>query len=309
MPNKIFELELNFSNVCTANCIFCSRPHGVGNIPLMEPDTFNVLLEQLGDVSFEMIQTSGNGEAFLNPHYLEYVAALRREFPNIPMWTYNNFSLMTQERAKAIVHEQLFDKVHVRVDSLEKWVFERNSNLNFENVMENIRYFLEINTSIPVVVLYNDINLYYDRVRTVINKRPTRDYYRDDELAQVKDEFAAIKEYFKPLANAPISFCKINPCLWGERLRAPRDEEAPCPKINVINQVIWVLPNGDCTACCYDDRQDAFIVGNIKETHILDIFYGEKRKNIIENIKNRVYKDYPCTNPRCCSFGDGIEAK
>jgi len=84
---------------------------------------------------------------------------------------------------------------------------------------------------------------------------------------------------------------------------------ASCPKIQVIEKVIWILPNGNCTACCYDDRQDAFVVGNIHNEHLLDIFYGDKRKDIIEKIKHRFYKDYPCTNPLCCGFAEGVEIK
>lgn len=309
MNNHIHEIELNVSNACLANCIFCSRPHGVGNIPFMEPETFNILVEHLKDVKFDIIQTSGNGETFLNPYYLDYIWALKYDFPDVPRWIYNNFSLITKERAEIIVKARLFSKIHVRIDSLQKWILERNSNLNFDIVMNNLKYFMSINTTTPLVILYNDINVYYDRCKKVLDKRPVRDYYTDEELAKVPDEFGDIEKFFRPLAKSEISFCKINPCLWGERRQAPRNGTTPCPKINVIEKVIWILPNGDCTACCYDDEQNAFIVGNIRDRHLLEIFYGEKRRQIIENIKNRVYKDYPCTNPLCCSFGDGIEAK
>ena len=43
-PRKIGEIELNFSNLCGAQCLFCSRNHGVGNSPFMEPETFGVLV-------------------------------------------------------------------------------------------------------------------------------------------------------------------------------------------------------------------------------------------------------------------------
>ena len=305
----IHEIELNTSNLCGANCIFCSREHGVGNTFFMEPETFNELVGQLMEVKFDIIQTSGNGETFLNEHYIDYIRTLKREFPNIPRWIYNNFSLMTKERADIIIDERLFNRVNVTIDSLIPWVYERSKNLNFERMFENLKYFLAINRQVPVTILYNDINRYYERCKKMLGRRPARDYFTDEELALIPDEFENIKHRIDLLNRGPLSFCKINPCLWGERRQAPRDENAPCPKINVIEKVIWVLPNGDCTACCYDDSQDAFIVGNIHETHLLDIFYGDRRREIIENIKKRAYKDYPCTNPRCCSFGDGIEAK
>jgi len=304
-PNNIHELEINFSNLCGANCLFCSRHHGNGNDPIMEPETFNELVNQLKDVKFNIVQTSGNGETFTNPNYLDYVRTLKQEFPDTPRWIYNNFLMMNKTRADIICDEQLFERVHTRVDSLIPWVFKKASNLNFDLVMRNIDYFLSVNQNTPLTILYNDVNVYYKHCQNVIGKRPSRDFFTDEELAQVPEEFEAIKQRFKGNVN----FCKINPCLWGERDQAPPDPDAPCPKINVIEQVTWVLPNGDITVCCYDDSQDKFIAGNIHEEHILDIFYGERRKEWIRKIKNREIKDAPCQDPKCCSFGGGIEAK
>jgi hypothetical protein len=310
--NVIEEIELNVSNVCTAECVICSRPHGCGNSPFMEEPVFEEMIKQLHDVKFKLVQTSGNGEAFLNPHYLDYVETLKTEFPHAPRWTYNNFSLLDKERANRIILDKLFDKVHVRIDSLHKWIFERNSNLNQDRVFENLEYFLSVNTRIPVVILYNDIKKYYKKCISWLGKRPSRDFFTDEELQQVPDEADQIKKHFQQFTNVPLTVCTIGHSLWGERMRAPKDTTTPCPKFNVISKVTWVCPNADVSVCCYDDNQRDFVAGNIMEDHILDIFYGEKRKETLRKIKNREITDYPCTNPKCCSMGGetfGIEEK
>lgn len=302
------EIELNCSNVCCAECIICSRPHGAGNKPFMEKDVFEMLVTQLQDINFKIIQTSGNGEAFLNPHYLDYIETLKTKFPHIPRWTYNNFSLLNRERADRIVEQDLFSKIHVRIDSLHKWIFEKNSNLNQNIVFNNLKYFLSINKKIPVVILYNNINDYYNKCKKVLDKRPIRDFFTDEELKQIPREEAEIKEYFSwysPLGTLAPTVCTIGHSLWGERLKASQNIKASCPKWNVIQNVIWVSPDGSVIVCCYDDYQSKFICGNIMEEHLLDIFNGEKRKEILEGIKNRKYIDYPCVNPVCCGFGDG----
>lgn len=305
-----YEVELNFSNVCCAECIICSRPHGCGNKFFMEWDVFNTLVSQLKDIKFEMIQTSGNGEAFLNPNYLDYIAILKAEFPKVPRWTYNNFSMLNKQRADVIVEENLFSKIHVRIDSLHKWIFERNSNLNQDVVFENLKYFLKTNTKIPVVILYNNINDYYNKCKRVLGKRPARDYFSDEELARVPREEQEIKEYFQKYSKVPLQVCTIGHSLWGERRKAPKDESSPCPKWNVINNVTWISPDGSVIACCYDDSQSVHVCGNIMQEHLLDIFNGQKRKEILEGIRTRKYKDYPCISPKCCGFGDGgMEAK
>jgi len=303
--NVIQEIELNTSNICGASCIICSRAHGNGNIPFMPPEIFNELVKQLKDVDFKMIQTSGNGEALLNPHHLDYISTIRKNWPSIPMWTYNNFSFMTKDKAERIVNERLFDSVTVRIDSLHKWIFEKNSNLNQDIVFENLKYFLSINKDIPVVLLYNNITEYYAKCLRVTGHRPARDYFSDADLAKVTNEEQDIRNYFQPFSKVPLRMSHMGHSLWGERHHAPLNPTAPCPKWNVINNVTWVCPNGDIDVCCYDDTQSRFVAGNIMKEHILDIFYGPKRAEILANIKSRAYKDYPCTNPVCCSFGDG----
>lgn len=308
MNNKIYEIELNFSNVCGAECIMCSRPHGVGNKFFMEPDVFSALKKQLSAVEFKMIQTSGNGEVFLNPHYLDYIEELRRAFPEAVIWTYNNFSMLTEERADRIVQQDLFDRVHVRVESLEQWVFEKNSNLNMRNVFKNLKYFLSINKKIPVVILYNDIRKYYAKCKMVLGKRPMRDFYENTQLLKMKDEEQDILKYFQVHANGtPLSISNISHCLWGERKQAPQDTTTPCPKLDIIKGVTWICPNGDVQVCCYADHQDEMTCGNIMEEHILDIFNGERRRLMIEKIQRREIIDYPCTNPKCCGFHEGQE--
>lgn len=310
-PNVIEEIEVNVSNICGAECIICSRPHGCGNKPFMERPVFNEMVKQLRDVKFKLVQTSGNGEAFLNPHYLDYVETLKIDFPHAPRWTYNNFSLLDRERANRIILDKLFDKVHVRIDSLHPWIFERNSNLNQETVFENLKYFLSVNTRIPVVILYNDIKKYYKKCISWLGKRPKRDFFTDDELKVVPDEAGNIKQYFQRYSNVPITVCTIGHSLWGERLYAAKDTKTPCPKFNVISKVTWVCPDGSLETCCYSDRQRDFVVGNIMNSHILDLFYSDERKEILRKIKNREITDYPCIDPKCCSMGEafGIEEK
>ncbi len=312
--NYIHELELNFSNICGANCIMCSRPHGCDNEDIMQPKIFNILVDQLKDVKFDIIQTSGDGETFMNLHYINYIRTLKREFPNTPRWIYNNFSMLNNNIANIIVTEDLFNRVHTRVDSLHEWIFTKSSMLNMEIVLKNIKYFLSINHKIPFTILYNNIVDYYNRCKAVFGDRPIRDRFNDIELSQIKNEQNEIREYFINDMHNPelLSMARINHGLWGERYRDDIEHNPfyPCPKIKVIEQVCWIYPNGNIGMCCYEDRQtEGFSLGNIQNEHILDIFYGEKRRQAIENIKNNVYKDYPCNDPRLCGFGDGVENK
>lgn len=313
--NYIHEIELNFSNLCNANCIMCSEPHGSGcSENIMKRDTFMILLEQLKDVETDIIQTSGDGETFCNPNYLDYIEMLKAFKPNTPMWIYNNFSIFTPERIDRVLQNKYFEKIHTRIDSLNPTIFKKSSGLDYNRVIENIKYFLSVNETTPFVILYNNIKDYYNRCLQVTGKRPIRDRFTDVELNEVQDEQAEIHKYLKSLAKRPdlIQMCKISHGLWGERYRTDilHNPTYPCPKINVIEKVCWVYPNGKIGMCCYEDKQiEELSLGNIRNEHILDIFYGEKRKQAIQKIKNNQFPEYPCNNPRMCGFNDGVEPK
>jgi hypothetical protein len=272
----------------------------------MEPDVFETLINQLKNIKVGIFQTSGNGEAFINPDYLNYVARLKKEFPDTPRWTYNNFSMWTPDKSDRVINENLFSKIHVRIDSLEKWIFERNSNLNQDSVFSNLKYFLANNSQIPITLMHNNVASYYKKCKKVLNNRPTRDYFTDEELLKVRAEENEIVTYFKKFAKNPglIGSMTIGHSLWGERTEENR-AEGKCPKVSVLKSNIWVCPDGSCSCCCYDDRQDAFIAGNIMEENLLDIFNGDKRKEFLKNIENGVYTEYPCICPKACSFGGG----
>lgn len=316
--NYIHELEINFSNECGANCIMCSMPHGCDNVKIMSSHTFNFLYEQLKDIKYDIMQTSGDGETFRNHHYLDFVNVIKELYIDRPLWIYNNFSEFTPDKIDRVLKNKLFARIHTRIDSLIPWIFNKSSGLEFETVIKNIRYFLEINNETPYIILYNNIVDYYKRCKMVIDSRPVRDRFTDQELAEVPNEQKKISDYFKSIAKKPelITVCRINHSLWGERYRddISHNPYYPCPKINVIKNVCWVYPNGNVGLCPYEDKQSPeFSLGNIKDTHLLDIFYGDKRKKLIEKIDNleneNPFSKYPCISPRLCGFGDGAEVK
>ena len=107
MNNYIGEIEINTCNICGADCFICARSHGAGNEPFMKPEVFSTLVSQLKDIKSDRYQTSGNGDCFLNPHYIEYLRILKREFPKVPRWCYTNFQTLDKGFADEIIAEQL----------------------------------------------------------------------------------------------------------------------------------------------------------------------------------------------------------
>ena len=312
MNNRICEIELNMSNKCGAACYMCSTPHGNKNIPLMTQEVFDAIVDQLHDVDFDVIQTSGNGDGFLNPNWFDWVRRLRSTFPDAKIHFYSSFGPMTKERIDIIVKEDLLDEVYTRIDSLDPaTIHKATKRLDGDQVLSNMRYFATAKRKCKFVIGYSSIPQYYRKCRKLLRKEPLLSPFEPWEVAEMRDEFGAIGGYFRKLElGGPTKIYRIRQSMWAERLdpRVPSQPLYPCPKMEskILEKIMWICPNGAIDVCGYDDTQGAMAVGNLLLDHILDIWNGEKRKEMLQSIASRSRVGYPCNNPACCvMWADG----
>lgn len=296
------EIELNFSNVCGGNCFICAKAHGRGNSPLMSESVFEAITEQLQDVSFAVLQTSGNGDCLLHPHILDWLRCLRQMFPRVEIHTFSSMSLFDASVADAIIRGRLVDVLHTRIDSLDHDIFCRSTGLNARDIFHNLDAALDIVRGMPrapkIEIGYSSIPGYYAKCDRILGRLPFHGPFSAEEAGQLPCEYSAIARRFPGAV-----FTRINQSLWAERenpLVLP-DPDGTCPKLTAIDQTCWVCPDGRIDVCGYDDGQDAFTIGNVLGDHLADIWNSAERLALIEKIRSRVLqKDrWPC-NPRCC---------
>lgn len=309
MTVQIEEIELNTCNVCTGNCYLCAKAHGRGNVPMMLPDVFARVVEQLHSVEFDMIQTSGNGDCFLNPHFMRYLRTLRAEFPLARIVNYSNFILYTPKRTDEIVGERLIDEQFTRLDSMAYCILTRSCGANAKTILANLEYFIRHNDRIRLSVGYSSIKQYYRKCRKLLGHPPAHGVFDPDEVEDLPDEFGALCEWCDGMEpKVPVTVNRINQSLWAEREdpATPPDTESPCPKYaaGLLDRICWICPNGDVSVCGYDDEQSRFIAGNILREPLAAIWTGKRRRDMLQIIASRGWKHYPC-NPRCCKqYGD-----
>ncbi len=309
MTVRIEEIELNTCNVCTGNCYLCAKAHGRGNVPMMLPDVFARVVEQLHGVEFDTIQTSGNGDCFLNPHFMQYLRTLRAEFPHATIVNYSNFVPYTPERSDEIIGRRLINEQFTRIDSMDCGIFSRSAGANARTILSNLEYFIRHNERIALSVGYSSIPQYYRKCRKLLGKLPAHGVFDPDEVEDLPDEFGAVRDWCDSLKpKVLVTVTRINQSLWAEREdpQTPPDPDSPCPKYaaGLLNRICWICPNGDVSVCGYDDEQSRFIAGSILRNPLADIWTGERRRSILQVIATRQWKHYPC-NPRCCcQYGD-----
>lgn len=304
MAPRIPEIEINTSNVCSGRCFICAGAHGRDCKPFMEPEVLVRLVENLRKVEFDVIQTGGNGDCWLNPQFMSYLRILRREFPNRVIANYSNFVLYSPEIADEVLADRLIDRQFTRIDTLHFDRFRRSTNLNPEIVFANLGHFARHNKSVELHIGYSSIAAYYRLCRRILKGKPFHGPFSEVEALDFPDEFEAIQRRWPPDGHF-VRHYRINQSLWAEREnpRTRPDLLGRCPKLKagILERVTWVSPDGSVNACGYDDGQGQFICGNIMEEDLGRIWFGNRRHKILEAICRRDYQGspWPC-NPRCC---------
>jgi MoaA/NifB/PqqE/SkfB family radical SAM enzyme len=266
----------------------------------MSQQVFDAAIKHMREIDFDIVQTGGDGDAFLNPIYLDSLRRLRREFPKVRIDLYSNFALLTPDVADVLIEENIINRLYTRVDSVIDQAFAISTGLDMELVFSNIDYFLSKNKKIVFQINYSNIKGYRDNCRRVLGKEP---YQWIEALDWVpSDEYEAVVRRFSNLGE--VRFSNIKRTLWAERNDPAIKPELdmPCQRTYCFHDVCYVWPTGNIGICGYDDGQDAMIVGNVLEESIASIWSGERRNKMIEHVTNRRIKGYPCINPKACLF-------
>lgn len=292
------EIELAFCNACTADCYICSKTHGGHNNPLMSWEVYQAAAEQMQEVDFDIVQTGGDGDSFLNKIYIDALRDLKIRFPKKKIVLYTNFANFTHQLIDIVVNEQLVSEVNTRVDTLAPALYQACTGLDMDEVFDNIDYWISRNTKIPFNINYASIQHYKSVCNEVLGKDP---YYWQEIMGVAIDEYEWVKDRFTLKSPGVIS--RIKTSLWAER-NDPAIEpcDCDCQRQYCFDSTMYIWTDGDVGICGYDDGQDALVYGNILKTPIKRLWVSEERQVAISKVRNREIKGYPCVNPRACLF-------
>lgn len=295
------EVEMAFSNACTARCYICCPTHGRHKPALMSQEVFDNALWHLQGIKFDILQTGGDGDSFLNPIYLDSLRLLRTTFSAVKIVLYSNFALLDPEVADLLTGERLIDELYTRIDTLDPYIFKLCTGLDQETVFLHIDYFIEINLSIRFQINYSNIKNYRRKCRGILNKDPV--FWRPEFESIAENEYSDIIARFGK-SGKKVNFSDIKQSLWAERTdpAIKIEPSLQCGRTYCFDSVCYIWTNGDVGICGYDDGQDTLVYGNILCRSIEDLWNSQERQQVIEKVKRREIKNYPCINPKACLF-------
>jgi MoaA/NifB/PqqE/SkfB family radical SAM enzyme len=254
------------------------------------------------------IQLGENGDAFMNPDFLSILIYIKKKLPDVKTKIFTNFRLCDEKMSKALLEQNLIDEIGCNIDSLSpeqyKIIKQLDSTIVFKNFIDFLNQRNILQKRVPVSVNVLSLNTYLRFVYGRFGHIPVK--LKDVNLFGTEDDSLRTVKALQELLYKDFDvICVTKPFCWAEREKIDKSkihyERMTCPKINSLDNSIFVAPNGVWYACCLDSNNELEF-GNLSESSILEVYNGDKRKNLINMIKEKKFKEIgnPCDTVIAC---------
>jgi radical SAM protein with 4Fe4S-binding SPASM domain len=275
MALRPFELHLELTNLCNANCVFCPYQFQERPKEFMSDEVFfkavsDFVAIQGGSVSLTPIV----GDPLIDPKFLERVRYLRSQPAVDRIFVTTNAILLDKFGFEEILTSGI-TTINISTSGFDKESYQRiYRSSSYERMKKNVTRLVEENARLgsPVNVA---IGLRTDRpLETVMKDADFQPILKHNPPIDFTWSFTS--------AGGRISLEMLPP---GMKLRKAPAKSEPCTSL--YNGPI-VLPDGQVLACSCVAAMDAIAdlrIGNIREESLLEIYCGKVMKELREQFR------------------------
>lgn len=267
-PVPARHVQIEISNLCNYQCIFCPRTKTVRKKGMINDALFHRLLQEVYDFGAREMSFHYSGDPFLHPKLAEYVKKAK-EVGYSYVYIDTNGAYATPEKLRAVIDAGV-DSIKFSVNAGTKETYEFTHGVDaLDAVVGNVsycdKYRKEINSEMKLFV------------SCVYTKYTQNDRKKVLELFPFCDEVI-----FQPAADFSGVMPEVNELLKGE---GDNDYSNACPCPMVFGG-IYITYEGYLSACC-TNFDNHVVVADLKKMSLKEAWYGEKmtqlRKRHLEN--------------------------
>jgi len=271
-------LQIEPTNYCNLKCICCASSRSKRKKGYMDLDLFKKIIDDAAQIGVRHVDLFLHGEPLLHPHLGEMVQYIKLKRLRVEIAT--NAMVLDKEKMYTILHSGLDrnDRLRFSILGYSKETHEKiQRGVNHEKVIMNVLDFLELQKKSqakgPTVKIGFCVIPENEHEKKIFMK-----YWREKvDRVMVTDASISFREYKR----------KIN-------VTSPRKKY--CWDFWARMTILW---NGDVTVCCVDVDGD-FVLGNLENETIKEIWNNEQLMAIKEIHKERNFEKFPlCAN---CDF-------
>lgn len=300
---QLSSIHIEITSKCNERCVHCYIPHDC-KVSYMETDLFYNVLQQCCDMNLLHINLSG-GEPMLHKNFVDFLKKCREL--NFSINILSNLTLLTNEILDEVKLNPLIS-IQTSLYSMTPDIHDAitQSPGSFEKTMDSINKL--ISNNIPMQISCPVMKQNKNSFEEVIKWAKKQNIYAGED-------FGIIASYNNNTynLNCRLTIDEIHGLLkkkvkydtnYIDKLKADAlikqnatDEDFVC---SVCSSSICIADNGNVYPCA---GWQGFVVGNVKETTLIDIWLKSKKIQYLRNIKK---KDFPicknCINKNYCTM-------
>jgi len=284
-----FIINVDPSDICNFQCKFCptgdrdlmkntpGRNHG-----LMDFDLYKKIIDDICEFErpIKVLRLYKDGEPLTNPRFADMVRYARQKKCAERIDTTINASLLTKERNLDIIDGGL-DRINISIEGINEEQYRDFSsyNIDFDNLVANIKHLYENRNSCEIIVKING------------------DILSEDEKKRFYDIFGDIADgvYIEHIMSCWPEFdlngVEVNQehGIYGQQIK----EVIVCPYPFYSFSI-----NSDGTASiCFLDWSRKLLIGDVKKESVKDIWLGERMRDYQKFFLEKKRKSHPvCGN-------------
>lgn len=258
--------------VCNAACTFCPYPNIERQGTRMPDQMIEKIIEDLTEIPPNVrfdIAPYKVSDPFIEKRLLDIIGLVDQKLPNATISLISNGSTMTEKALKRLADQSNINYLRLSLNDHRKAEYEMLMSLPFERTLDRLDMLHKMieKGSFPHTVVVN---------RVMEGNRHDIDF-----MNFCKDRY--------PLMRAGLSARND----WIGSI----DEESSSPVTPNIACKRWytmsIIATGDVCLCCMDGNGE-WLIGNVKENSVLDIYNSKRYRNLREHTRSRINAASPC---------------
>lgn len=291
IKNKFSAITLELINYCANNCIFCCAQDGSRVRRIMSKKDIMCILNRFGDYSGGAT-LSDTGDPIILPDLPEKVGLIKEYWPKCHLNMNSTLSIPRDSSYFKSLFDNKLNQIMLSLYVFDKVAYEKyQGSKNFDIVINNLRKISELGPEYAQKVILKKMANFGDlyHIDDYDKKQADFDIFLDDMgfsrsyksiIIPIESDNKNTKRY-----NSPIP-CSV---LWGSM--SGRAE---------------IHANLDIVPCClYPNEKVSF--GNLRESTLEDIFYGDKAQEFRAKWWNMEIDTIPVCR-RCKFYGTKVNS-
>lgn len=276
-PHQVY---IELTNVCNLRCTHCPQCNQRREKQYISLDLFEKVVAELSPYK-PFIDLYLQGEPLIHPHIVEIVS-IAKSYKLLPRIT-TNTTMLKKNMSKFLIKAGL-DKIEFSMSGASKKTYESiYKGSRYERVLSNMLDFLILNGEAGFPV----------HTRSV--------FVEEEKTAKEKEK------YLECFSKLPLDDVYVSPLInmfgWNEELdispfkKLPREEWPLC---KCAWRQFGIQADGNVRSCIFD-YDSRYLIGDVNQTNIMDLWNGERMLKFRRAIIERRYEDLEETGLPLCT--------